>query len=504
MASTRAEVLQNLGPTHAVQFYENGEYLCRVVADFIRVGLDAHQPALLIASSAHAACARAFLSELGHHAGELQAARRLVILDAEEMLSGFMDDRMPVREEFHRTVGQVVDRLQREHAGVTIRAYGEMVDLLCQGGKHDAAVRVEDLWTELAAKYSLSLLCGYSMSHFARQDQRSQLQSVCSRHAHVIPTERYMEVETETGRLRAVARLQQEARALEAELEHRKHLEKALRRALDDRERAEQGRESILAREQMARAEAESAGRLKDEFLSVLSHEMRTPLNAILGWAQIVNSPASDPSLVRRGLEVIQRNAASQLHLVEDLLDVSQIVTGKMVVRTETIGIDDVVARAVETVRAAAGAKDIDLALRIDPHLRPILGDRDRLQQIVWNLLSNAIKFTPPFGHVNVQVMQQGDQAWVVVRDSGQGITPEFLPHVFDRFRQADPGSTRVHGGLGLGLAVVRYLVEAHGGTVSASSDGHGEGATFTISLPTRPDRRAPGSESRSKSNAAV
>lgn len=295
-----------------------------------------------------------------------------------------------------------------------------------------------------------------------------------------------------TAKLRAVTHLQQHARALEAELEHRKHLEQALRLALDDREQAEQAREGLLAREQLARAEAESASRLKDEFLAVLSHEMRTPLNAILGWAQIITSTDSEPAMVRRGLEVIQRNAASQLHVVEDLLDVSRIITGKMVVRTDPIDVGGVVGAAVDTVRASAGAKNIKLTLTIDPALGQVIGDRDHLQQSVWNILSNAVKFTQACGHVDVQVLQDDDHARIVAQDNGQGIAPEFLPHVFERFRQADPGSTRVHGGLGLGLAVVRYLVEAHGGTVSAASAGHGHGATFTITLPTRARADAP------------
>jgi signal transduction histidine kinase len=295
-------------------------------------------------------------------------------------------------------------------------------------------------------------------------------------------------MERQAQQLRLVARLQQRATALEHELMRRRNLEQALRLALDERERSERARESLLAREQVARAEAESASRLKDEFLAVLSHEMRTPLNAILGWAQIINEPGADLATIRRGIDVVQRNAASQLHVIEDLLDVSRIITGGMIIRTDIINVADVVNAAVDAVRPSAAGKNLELTLAIDPDVRPVVGDADRLRQCTWNLLSNAVKFTHPNGHIHVGAVQLDDQARIVVSDDGQGIGPEFLPHVFDRFRQADPGATRVHGGLGMGLAVVRYLVEAHGGSVSAASEGHGFGATFTISLPTRSD----------------
>jgi CheY-like chemotaxis protein len=217
---------------------------------------------------------------------------------------------------------------------------------------------------------------------------------------------------------------------------------------------------------------------------------MRTPLNAILGWAQIINIPECDPETIRRGIEVMQRNAASQLHLVEDLLDVSRIITGKMMIRSDLVNVGEIVNAAVDIIRPSAAARNQTLTLTIDPGTRAVIGDADRLRQCAWNVLSNAVKFTPVGGHIEVSVVQDANLARIVVRDDGQGISTQFLPHVFDRFRQADPGSTRAHGGLGLGLAVVRHLVEAHGGSVSAASDGCGLGATFTISLPTRDDIR--------------
>jgi hypothetical protein len=218
-----------------------------------------------------------------------------------------------------------------------------------------------------------------------------------------------------------------------------------------------------------------------------MSHELRTPLNAILGWSQILNRPTSDEETVRRGLDVIQRNARLQLHVIDDLLDMSRIITGKMAIRMDEVDLAEVLKEAGETVRPAVIARNIDLDMKLEPSARHIAGDRDRLQQIVWNLLSNAIKFTAPWGRIELRLERVDDQAQIVVRDDGQGIAAEFLPYVFDRFRQADTGTTRMSGGLGIGLAVVRHLVQAHGGTISAASAGTGHGATFTLRLPLRP-----------------
>jgi signal transduction histidine kinase/CheY-like chemotaxis protein len=490
MSFARAEVLGHLEPTHTVQFYEDPDYLCRVVADFMVIGLDAGQPAIVVASRNRCDSITKCLGTLGCDAGRLQSDGRLTVLDARAALPAITSGRRIDRDRFRKRIGAELAKLAAARPRSTIRAYGELVDVLWGIGNHEGALRVEELWHEMALEYPLSLLCGYSIDHFCRDEHELQMHEVCAWHTHVLPTERFMALEREAQQLRAVARLQQRATALEHELERRRNLEQALRLALDERERSERARESLLAREQLARTDAESASRLKDEFLAVLSHEMRTPLNAILGWAQIINESVTDLPTMRRGIDVIQRNAASQLHLVEDLLDVSRIITGRMVIRTDIVNLADVVNAAVDAVRPSAAGKNLALTLTIDPDVRPVVGDADRLRQCTWNLLSNAVKFTSANGHIDVRVVQLDELARIVVSDDGQGIGSEFLPHVFDRFRQADAGATRVHGGLGLGLAVVRYLVEAHGGSASAASEGHGCGATFTISLPTRSDVR--------------
>jgi signal transduction histidine kinase/ActR/RegA family two-component response regulator len=236
-------------------------------------------------------------------------------------------------------------------------------------------------------------------------------------------------------------------------------------------------------------AELETANRMKDEFLATVSHELRTPLNAILGWVRMLRTDSLRPEKRAHALETIERNASVQSQLIEDLLDVSRIITGKLRLDVTTVDIGSVVESAVEAVRPAATAKGVSLSHSVEPDAGPILGDPDRLQQVVWNLLANGVKFTPRGGTVSVNVVKRDSLVDIVVADTGQGIAPEFLPHVFERFRQADATTTRKFGGLGLGLAIVRNLVELHGGSARVDSKGPGKGTTFTVSLPMSPVR---------------
>ena len=259
----------------------------------------------------------------------------------------------------------------------------------------------------------------------------------------------------------------------------------ALRDEVDERKRIEAERLLLLESEQRARAHAEAVNRLKDEFLATLSHELRTPLNAILGWSHLLTSRRNDPAMVERAIGVIRNNAMAQSQLIEDILDVSRIIGGKLRLKLARVPLQEVIEAALDSVSPAAQAKAIEIARDVDD-IEPIIGDYDRLQQVVWNLLSNAVKFTPRDGRVTVSLKRVEDDVVLRVADTGIGISPDFLPYVFDRFRQADGTATRRHGGLGLGMAIVRYLVELHGGTVRAESGGEGQGATFTITLPTR------------------
>ena len=241
-----------------------------------------------------------------------------------------------------------------------------------------------------------------------------------------------------------------------------------------------------------ARERAEEANRIKDEFIATVSHELRTPLTAILGWASILRADSPDPELLNDGLNVIQRCAKAQATLIEDLLDVSRILTGKLRLSCRTIDLADPVCSGIDSVRLSAAAKGVTITSDLDAGIR-IAGDPDRLQQVVWNLLTNAVKFTKRGGTILVRLTRSDSQAVIEVRDSGEGIDAVFLPHVFEPFRQADGSKAREHKGLGLGLSIVKYLAEAHGGTVTVWSDGQGKGTTFRVSLPIMPSCRRAG-----------
>ena len=251
-----------------------------------------------------------------------------------------------------------------------------------------------------------------------------------------------------------------------------------------ERRRAEQEREALLRSEQEARREAEAADRLKDEFLATVSHELRTPLSAILGWSAMLNLGDIDPETQANALKVIERNARSQASIIDDILDVSRIITGKLNIEQRTVDLASIIHSAVDTLHPAATAKGIKLTVAVEPTPGLVVGDPARLQQIVWNLVSNAIKFTPAEGRISVRLAQRDSHLELGVADTGIGISTPFLPHVFERFRQADSSTTRSHGGLGLGLAIVRHLVELQGGSVEAQSEGVGKGSLFKVRLP--------------------
>jgi len=255
-------------------------------------------------------------------------------------------------------------------------------------------------------------------------------------------------------------------------------------RDITDRKRRDEERGLLLHSEQAAHAEADAANGIKDEFLALLSHELRTPLTSILGWSDLLVSGTLDEAATKHALEIIGRNARAQRQLIDDLLDISRIITGKLRLEVQPIALAPMIESVVDTVRPTADARNIHVQTVLDSLLSPISGDPERLQQIIWNLLTNAIKFTPKGGRVQVRMERIDSHVELIISDTGQGIEPDLLPHVFDRFRQSDSSSTRRHGGLGLGLAIVRQLVELHGGTVTANSPGTGQGTIFNVSLP--------------------
>ena len=289
-------------------------------------------------------------------------------------------------------------------------------------------------------------------------------------------------------RLRVEAELKQYQNQLESLVAERTNeltqANQTLHQEITERKRVEGERKRLLAREQAARAEAEQANRIKDEFLAVLSHELRTPMNPILGWATLLQKGNLDQATQQTAVATIERNAKIQVQLIDDLLDISRILSGKFSLNATSVDLKIVTAGALETLQLAAEAKALQLATQIPSPSSIVLGDAVRLQQVVWNLLSNAIKFTPIGGQIEVNLSQTDTHAQVQVVDTGKGIPVDFLPHVFDHFRQEDGTNTRKFGGLGLGLAIVRQIVELHGGTVRAESQGEGQGATFTVQIP--------------------
>lgn len=266
---------------------------------------------------------------------------------------------------------------------------------------------------------------------------------------------------------------------------------------IEDKLTLEDQRESIIDAERTARTDAERASRMKDEFLATLSHELRTPLSAILGWAQILRDDAKLPPHLQEAAKIIERNARMQAQIIDDLLDMNRIISGKVRLDVQHVDLGKIIDSAIETVRPAATAKGVRLQPILDGWAGPVSGDPNRLQQVFWNLLSNAIKFTPRGGRVQIILQRIDSHIEVSVADNGEGLAPEFLPYVFDRFVQADSSSTRGHGGLGLGLAIVRQLVELHGGSARAESPGLHQGATFTVSLPLLPIHAHPPAERR-------
>jgi PAS domain S-box-containing protein len=701
------------GHNHAVQFYESDDFLRDTVADFVGNGLVAGEPVIVIATEQHRRAFADALAGRGLDVAEAEASGDLVLLDARETLATFMSGTMPDAQRFRESVGGVIGRTARGRQ--QCRAYGEMVDLLWRDGNPDGAIRLEELWNDLAEYYAFNLLCAYPMGNFYSESHAEQFDEVCRTHSHVFPAETISATASDARALtREIAVLQQQARALTSEIEHRKELENALRESLAGRRKVERelkdfvdnatiglhwvgpdgailwannaelellgytaeeyighniaefhvdgaviddilnrlsrneaihdyearlrtkdgsirhvaissnvlfedgcfihtrcftrditdrkrleaearranednefllhattalnhsleydqrlrdvaqlavprladwcavdiggeernGEKSrvpsgprpvnagknltvplqigdrvlgtitfarptpyhssdiALATEFARRAAiaienarlyrlAQEANRIKDQFLATLSHELRTPLTAILGWSRMLTLGGLDDDTMRTACGTIERAARTQAALIDDLLDLSKVVTGKLSLRYEPVELTTVIESALETVRLAADTKGIRLDVAPLAERAVVTGDPTRMQQIIWNLLSNAIKFSDAGGSVLVALERQNNTARIIVRDEGRGIAAAFLPHVFDPFRQADGAITREHGGLGLGLAIVKYLAELHGGSVTASSAGEGHGATFVVTLPLAIQRTA-------------
>ena len=459
---------------HFVQFYESDGFLLNSLSGFIGSAIKKGLPAVVVATKAHRDGLDELMRANSIDVTQAIASGRYLALDAAETLSKFMVNGVPEPNLFNEVIGNVISSVTDGRSRV--RTFGEMVALLWAEGNQAGALRLEELWNDLQKAHAFSLFCAYPMNAFGSEKFIEPHDGVCTVHSRVLPSESYAHLTDYDARLREIARLQQKASALEGEINERKEVEEKLRLA--------------LVGEQMARAEAETANRMKDQFLATVSHELRTPLNAIIGWSHLLKGGKLDGATSQRALETIDRNARSQAQLIEDILDVSRMITGKLRLKQEVVDISSVINAAIDSVQLAIDSKNLNLNVTLDPTARHTLGDTSRLQQVVWNLLANAIKFTPTGGSIEVRVQRADDNLQICVKDSGQGISPEFLPHIFEHFRQADGTNTRLHGGLGLGLAIVRQLVELHGGSVKADSGGDGAGCTFTIELPMAPQKR--------------
>ena len=446
---------------HFVQFYETDEFILDSLGGFVGAGLGAGDACLVVATEAHRGGLDERLRARGLDVDHARARGQYVALDAAETLSRFMAGGSPDPDRFVETVGGIVARAAE--GGRRVRIYGEMVALLWAEGNRDGALRLEELWNRLQQARPFTLFCAYPMDGFGGDALAEPMRGVCAGHSRVIPAESYTALASPEERLRVITALQQKANSLQA--------------VKDELER-------LLVSEQVARAEAERANQMKDEFLATVSHELRTPLSAIIGWSHMLRTASLDEATAARALEAIERNAQAQAQLVEDILDVSRVISGQLRLNVGPVDAAAVINAAIDSVQLAADSKGIRLGVTLDPSARHITGDAGRLQQAVWNLVSNAIKFTPAGGRVEVRLGRSGSDLEISVSDTGCGIGPDFLPHVFDRFRQADGSTTRRHGGLGLGLSIARQLVELHGGSVHADSPGEGGGSTFTIRLP--------------------
>jgi signal transduction histidine kinase/ActR/RegA family two-component response regulator len=459
---------------HFVQFYETDSFLLNSLTDFVGTGLRAGNGVVVLGAKGRRQGLDESLRQSGLDPSALRASGQYLPLDAAKTLSQFMIGELPDRALFTEVVGSIIERAGR--GGRELRAFGEMVALLWEAGNYEGAIRLEELWNDLQKTHSFSLFCAYPMKQSDGRARVKPFTDVCAAHARIIPAESYMALTNQDDRASEIVELQRRSKSLEAEVKERQRTEKRLRIS--------------LRAEQVARAEAESASRMKDEFLGTVSHELRTPLNAIIGWSHMLLAGKLDEATAVRALEIIDRSAKAQAQLIEDILDVSRVITGKVRLDTVPVDVAAVINLAVESAQLAADSKGIQLEVILDPLARHIVGDFSRLQQVVWNLIGNAIKFTPSGGRVAVRLSRLDRSIEICVSDTGEGINPAFLPFVFDRFRQADGSQTRLHGGVGLGLAIVRHLVELHGGTVLAESPGLGRGATFTITLPIAPARR--------------
>jgi signal transduction histidine kinase/ActR/RegA family two-component response regulator len=463
-SGARGSVTAAIG-AHDVQFYAAPEYLHDRVGAFVADGLARGERVLVIATEANRRGIAARLAARGVDLSSPSLSGRYVAVDAEETLATLV---APGRSLDRARLPQVFDQLLGADAERRpVRAYGEMVNLLWRRGDHERALELEALWDELLEEQpGTSLLCGYSLDDFEGEPRGAGLERVCDRHRHVLAAE---DVPQEgDARQREIVRLQLRARALEHEIRRREAVEQALRETLSELRRSEEA--------------LRDADRRKDEFLAMLGHELRNPLSAILTGVQLMRRGSSTSH--ERHQEIVERQARHLARLVDDLLDVSRITQGKVRLDRAPVPVGEVISRALEIVRSVAHQRGQTIHVDAPAEGLVVSADAVRLAQVFGNLLANASKYSAAGGDIAVRAWREGADVVVSVRDRGIGIAPELLPRIFDLFVQAEPGRDRAQGGLGVGLTLARRLVDMHGGTIEARSDGPGAGSELVVRLP--------------------
>jgi signal transduction histidine kinase len=446
---------------HFVQFYDSDEYLTNSVSSFLGSALRSGQGGIVVATRAHRSAIQQKLKAEGLDLTAMRTSGQYIALDAAETLSKFMVNGSPDPNRFDEVVGNVIRKTSQQHQPV--RAFGEMVAILWKDGNRDAAIRLEELWNELGKSHAFALYCAYPIRDCGSLEHEAHFDQVCTHHTRVIPAESYAGLTTDDERLRLISTLQQKAHSLAAEIAHRQEVEKALTR-----------HEQVL-REQ---------DRRKDEFLAMLAHELRNPLAPISNALEMMKLGNNDAEVIEESRHIMERQVRQMVRIVDDLLDVSRITRGKLELRPQRINLREVINNAVETSRPLIESRNHQL--KVDMPAEPILLEADltRLAQVFSNLLNNSAKYTEPGGDIRISAELASGEIIVRVKDNGIGIASDSLATIFEMFQQVDSNRDRAQCGLGIGLTLVKRLVELHGGKIDALSAGLGQGSEFVVRLP--------------------
>jgi signal transduction histidine kinase len=448
---------------HQVQFYDSEAFLLDRIWTFIRPALERNEGVIVIATPAHLDMLKGQYALCRQYAGARQEGlSQYIALDARQTLSHIMVDDWPDAVRFKTHIGELIRRVSKDRSQ-PVYAFGEMVALLCADGKRRAAIRLEQLWTELLEEYPVSLLCAYPMGAFASEEDRDAFQEICDSHTHVRPCESFHAGSGEEDLRRMIAVLQQKANALESEVARRKEIERAL-----------QARERELS----------DIDRRKDEFLAMLGHELRNPLAPIMNALELMRIYGDDPVRIARLRETIARQVTLMTRLVGDLLDVSRITRGRIELKMDWIQLDCIIEEAVEIARPLIDERRHHLSMNLPAGHVSLWGDSARLAQVLANLLHNAAKYTEPGGSISISATEENGKLILVVSDNGIGIDEELREKIFEMFVQDANSLGKARGGLGLGLTLVRSLVHMHEGSVEARSNRDGKGSEFVVTLP--------------------